>query len=123
MATDEQHISMRYDQRIVSQTPLEELWDKNGPVTSKELRDLSVSDIKELLAAGRVQFVIADIGAPLEWLPADECFEFWRTQVKEHVANPEESHNPWEWPDGYFYFASEWDSPSGVPIVLLTVHH
>lgn len=114
---------MRPDLRIVSRTPLHELWDERGVVSRTELRDLSAPDIAELLRAGRVRFVVADVGGSLEWVPADECYGFWQSEVKEHLADPAADNYLEDFPGGYCYFASEWDSGGGEPIVLLTVHH
>ena len=114
---------MRFDQRIVSQTPLRELWDEHGVVSVKELRELNASDIAELLRAGEVRFVVGDVGGPLKWVPADECFSFWEAEVKNHLVDPAADNYREDFPDEYCYFASEWESGGGGPIVLLTMSH
>jgi hypothetical protein len=114
---------MRFDQRVVSQTPLHELWNERGVVSEKELRELNASDVAELLRAGKVHFVVADVGRSLKWIPLDECYSYWKSEVKNHLANPAADNYLEDFPDEYCYFASEWESGRGEPIVLLTMSH
>lgn len=114
---------MRFDQRIVVQTPLHELWNEWGVVSEKELRELDASDIAELLRAGKVQFAVANIGSPLRWVPVDECYGFWKSEVKNHLADSAAKNYSENFPGGYCYFASQWESKDGAPIILLTMRH
>lgn len=114
---------MRFDQRVVSQTPLHELWDDHGIVSEKELRELGASDVAELLRAGKVKFVVANVGRPLKWIPVDEGYSFWKSEVKNHLADPAADNRLEDFPDEYCYFASEWESKGGEPIVLLLMSH
>lgn len=114
---------MRFNQRIVSRIPLHELWDGSGTVSEKELRRLSASDIAGLLRAGKVRFVAANVGSPLKWVPVDECYDFWKSEVKNHLADPAANNYREDFPDEYCYFASEWESEGGEPIVLLVMSH
>ena len=84
---------------------------------------MSAPEIADLLRAGEVRFVVADVGSPLRWLPADECYDFWNSEVKRHLADPAAANYLEAFPGGYCYFASEWASDSSEPIVLLTVSH
>jgi hypothetical protein len=67
---------------------------------------------------------VAGLDKPLLWIPPTDCFEFWRVEVKPHLAAPD-SRVPLEtFPGGYLYFASSWDRiDSGAQIVLLERHH
>jgi len=114
---------MRFDQRIVSQTPLHELWNDRGVVTDKELRELNAADIAELLRVGKVQFVVANVGSPLKWVPVDECYSFWKSEVKNHLADPAANNYLEDFPDEYCYFASEWETKGVEPVVLLVMSH
>jgi hypothetical protein len=114
---------MRFDQRVVSQTPLYELWDDRGVVSTKELRELNAADIAGLLRVGKVRFVSANVGGPLKWVPVDECYSFWKSEVKSHLADPAAGNYLEDFPDEYCYFASEWESEGGEPIVLLVMSH
>jgi hypothetical protein len=108
--------------RVVTRLPLNELWDDNGPLIAKRRRDLTHDDISDLLRAGPVRFVVANIPDPLRWVPSAECFQFWKSEAKARVGNPAgvylENHD-----DGYCYFASEWAEDNGPPIVLLSLAH
>ena len=87
--------------RVVTQLPLQELWR----------------------ASGFVQFVVVDAGAAPQWIPASECFNFWKTEVKPHLAS-EDRISLQDFPGEYCYFASKWDSvePSA-PIIVLEKQH
>ncbi|MBA3425074.1 MAG: hypothetical protein ACR2HO_02435 [Rubrobacteraceae bacterium] len=87
-------------------------------------RDLDESAIADLLRQSRVDFVVADPGLPLRWIPAEECFVFWKSEVKTRVADPAvKRHRLENYPDEYFYFASEWQPFEDRPVVLLEANH
>jgi hypothetical protein len=103
--------------------PLSELWDERGIVSARKLRDVDAEDVVALLRLGKVQFIVANIGDKLEWVALNKCYEFWKSEVKSHLAN-HESLSPLEnFPDQYCYFASEWKPDAGAPIVLLEKDH
>ena len=114
---------MRFDQRVVSQTPLHELWNDRGVVSEKELRELNAADIAGLLRAGKVQFVVANVGSPLKWVPVGEGYSFWEAEVKKRLADPAANNYPGDFPGEYCYFASEWEADGDEPIVLLVMSH
>lgn len=115
---------MRTNLRIVSRMPLQELWDTEGLIAATRVRDVSSADIRGLLQLSHVRFVVADIGYQLEWIPVQECFQFWKTDVKEHVADANSGSQLEGFPQNYFYFASEWRSAKDdLPILLLERHH
>jgi hypothetical protein len=76
---------LRPDQRIVTKLPLTELWDETGALNGESIRHLDESLIRELMRAGQVQFIVADCGAKLNWIPTQERFEFWKT-VRPQIA-------------------------------------
>ena len=80
---------MKSEMRIVSQMPLREIWDEHGIVSENTICKLNSSDVTDLLRSGRVRFVVADIGQPLQWLPSEECYEFWKFEAATHIAEPE----------------------------------
>ena len=102
--------------------PLVELWDDAGPVVAAEIRDLVADDIRDLLRAGPVRFVVANLGAPIRWIPAGECYRFWKAEVQPWVADRIGADLD-NYPGGYCYFASEWAVGDGPPVVLLAVAH
>ena len=110
--------------RIVTRLPLQELWRDDGFTTTLRLRWLTAEDIASLLLAGRVQFVVADIGYSPRWIPLGDCYDFWKSEAQLHLAAPETNSSLNDFPDGYCYFASEWNSPLGItPIVVFEKSH
>lgn len=112
--------------RVVTQLPLPELWTERGPITAARRRALGRAEVKALVQSGSVQFVVADVGKPLQWVPAEERFVFWKADARDHlVENP---HHPIDidaYPEGYAYVASEWvpDALGSSPIIVLERHH
>jgi len=114
---------MQPSQRIITATPLRELWDERGPVDTCRSRDLTADDLRELLRRGPLRFVVADVGSRPRWLPEDSCFSFWKAEVQSHLAAPGVPALLDDFPGGYCYFASEWSSAVGVPIIVLEAAH
>lgn len=109
--------------KIVGHLPLRELWRDNGFTTTSRGRSLTKDDIADLLRAGRVQFVVADVGAPPRWIQLRDCRQFWKEEVKPHLA-ADSSAVLDKFPGSYCYFASEWDTGVGeAPIVVLEKSH
>jgi len=114
---------MNPELRIVSQMPLQELWNDHGVVRADMVREVSSSDIIELLRENRVRFVIAEIGRRLQWVSPTACYDFWKSEAKMHIAEPNIKLYLEDFPDEYCYFASEWRADDGKPIVLLSKWH
>lgn len=113
---------MRTDQRIVTKIPLTELWDEKGAVPGERIRQLDENLIRDLMGTGQVQFIVADCGAKLDWIPMPERFEFWKT-VRSQVADPSEPIRLKQFPNETAYVASEWRGNTGQCLVLLESHH
>ena len=107
--------------KVVTQMPLRELWRDDGFSTKTRGKSLTNDDVREFLASGCVQFVVADVGEAPRWIPANECFDFWKNEVKPHLASTKAALN--EFPDGYCFFASQWEEGTTAPIVLPEKHH
>jgi hypothetical protein len=110
-------------QKIISRLPVEELWAGRRLVSTIKVRDLEASDVVDLLRAVVVRFVVADVGKPFEWVPNNERYDFWKDEVKAHLASPESKAVLEGFPDEYCYFASEWKSYDGDTIILLSKAH
>src|SRR6516162_954957 len=80
-------IILRVDQRIVTKIPLAELWDESGTPAGERIRNLDQNTLLELVRFGSVQFVVADCGLKLNWIPTEKRFEFWKT-VRPQIADP-----------------------------------
>ena len=112
--------------RIVMRLPLSELRTERGVVSAARERTLTRADVKALLQAGPVQFVVADVGKPLRWVPPEERYVFWKADARDHIVeNPRHPIDLYSYPEGYAYVASEWvaDELSSPPIVVLERHH
>jgi hypothetical protein len=106
----------------VTQTPLTSLRTEAG-VDLHRVRDVVSSNVKTLLSSAVVRFVIAEVGKPLRWIPAEERFRFWKSDVQPHIADEEKKSLDVS-PGGYIYFASEWRSDDCIEaFVLLEKHH
>lgn len=82
---------------------------------------LTAEDIKSLLQWPGTQFVVGNIGAPLEWIPKEKCFEFWESDVKAHLCE-RRSFNLEDYPGDYCFIASKWVMDSKVIIFLFKCH-
>ena len=107
--------------KIVSRLPVEEIWAGQRLVSTIKVRDLGASDIVDLLRSGIVRFVVADVGLPFRWYDERQCFEVWKSEVKQHIADGGHASLD-DFKSGFFYFASEW-ADGGMPIVLLSKNH
>ena len=113
---------MRADRRIVTKTPLTELWDENGTLTGKRVRNLDQSALLDLMRSGSVKFVVADCGLKLNWISTKKCFEFWKT-VRPHIADPTKPIYLGQFPNETAYIASEWRNRAGECLILLEKYH
>lgn len=110
--------------RKVAQIPLNELWRADGSIVRSRVRALGSNEIVSLLREGQIEFVIADVGQHLRWIAPEDCFDFWKTEVKPHLAEPDSSIALDSFAGMYSYVASQWkDVSAQTPIVLLERHH
>ena len=93
--------------KIVTHLPLRELWRDDGFISASRGRSLTRDDITDLLWAGAVSFVVADVGLSLQWIQLDDCYQFWKDEVKSHLAEGSRAFLD-DFPGSYFYFAFEW---------------
>ena len=109
--------------RIITRLPLVELWRDDGFSTTKRGKFLTRENVRDFLASGPVQFVVADLGAAPRWIPEGDCFRFWKEEAKTHLAIDAKARLE-EFPGEYCYFASHWEPQSlEAPIVVLEKHH
>jgi hypothetical protein len=106
---------------IIYRLPLSQLPSPLG--SAKRLRDLTTTDVGDLLGSGPVRFAVAMMLSPFRVVPEHQCYEFWKSEVQPHlVSDPDDDAALDDFPDGYCYFASEW-ADGGSPIVLLSAAH
>lgn len=109
--------------KLIGKMPLTKIWTSNQELESEKLRFLTAEMITQLLKKSSVHFVVACIGKKLEWIPLNDCFDFWKTEVKNRIGDPVDGSSLEDFPGSYFYFASEWSATDGHPIVLLEIYH
>jgi hypothetical protein len=113
---------VRPDERIVTKTPLTEIWDDSGTLSGQRIRDLDQSGLRELVRSGSVQFVVADPGLKLNWITPEKCFEFWKA-VRPQIADPTKRIYLRQFPNETAYIASEWRGRAGECLILLEKFH
>lgn len=113
---------MKPEQRIVTKLPLKELWDENGTLSEGRIGSLGQNNLAELLRARPVQFVIADVGEKLDWIPTQDRFEFWKTVRPQILDSPGPIYLE-HFPSKTAYAASEWRGRAGECLILLEKHH
>jgi hypothetical protein len=110
-------------QKIVTQMPLIELWNSDGPLDARRAENLGEPEIKRLLRDGS-SFVVADVGLPLRWISEDDRFAFWKAEVKCRLVAPDaDGFHLDEYPGNYCYVAAIWKGASSAAIIVLEKHH
>jgi hypothetical protein len=106
----------------VTRLPLENLIRCGRPWGTRQHR-LTPDDLQQMLRRGRVEFVTADVGSRLRWVDPNDCFRFWKDEVKPHLADTDRFYLE-QYPSGYCYTASQWGlNQDGIPIVVLELAH
>ncbi len=110
-------------ERIVTTIPLEFIWTDEEQIKAARERYLTAAELTEMLRINAVEFIVADVGAPLKRISVDKCYEFWKSEVKPHLLNPHGKLDLSKLPDEYGYLASEWSGQIEVPVVVLEKIH
>jgi hypothetical protein len=110
-------------QRIVTSTPLSELWDDCGLLDAHRVVNAAEADIVQLLRDG-ASFVVAEVGQPLRWISQGDRFSLWKDEVKSRLVRPcTDRFSPNDYPSNYCYVATVWRcGPSG-SVIVLEKHH
>ena len=114
---------MENNRKIVTQMPMTFIWTDSENIIAKREKYLTADDIQEVLKNYPVEFVIANIGEKLKWISADQSFDFWKTEVKPHLADDINNIDLDDFMDNYAYVASEWSGGLGISIILLEKYH
>lgn len=102
--------------------PLKQLWTQAGDCRTHRLRDLLRDDADALIMERGAEVVVAEVGAPLLWPERASIVAFWKRTaqsaffhtVTSHGQILEKSDRP-----AFLFYPYEWESVSGVPLVLL----
>ena len=89
---------------------------------AKLLGEVGREAIRDLLRAGAVRFVVAEVGQSLRGLPEQDRFEVWKREVQPHLAELGQHARLEQFPGEYVYFASQWEDEA-TPIILLSKTH
>jgi hypothetical protein len=110
--------------RLVTSLPLGQLWNSEGEFQhARRLGFLGRQAIAQLLRDGPVLFVVADVGLPLGWIEPGDCYEYWKSEVRPHLAEPDAAIDLTAFPSGYAYIARSWTLGVPPPVVVLEKHH
>ena len=109
--------------RQITRMPLDEIWDNNGVYPHRRLRYIDADEIRDLLRQSQVRFVVADCGMKPQWVPAREMWNFWKHEIKPHLAEHSVPVQLEAFPDEYCHLASEWGGDGLNPIILLGKSH
>jgi hypothetical protein len=114
---------MDNDKKIVTQIPMTNLWKDNENIFAKREKYLTAEDIQEKLKKYPVEFVVANVGEKLKWISYDKSFDFWKAELKPHLAGNINNINLNSFLDNYAYVASEWSGKNEAPIILFEKYH
>ena len=114
---------MELSKKIVNNIPLDYLWADKEILDIKREKYLGQIDIQTLLKNGPVQFVIANLGDKLNWLSIQDCYTFYKANLRDHIINNADPIDLGSLKDNFGYLASLWTSMSDDPIILLEMFH
>ena len=114
---------MKLSDRIVRKLPLGSLWTDSEELNAERMHYLGISQIKELLRKGPVQFVIAIVGDKLAWQEPEKTYDFYKSNVKNHLIEDRDHIDLDRFKDNFAYLASRWEMKSGGTIILLEKFH
>src|SRR5215203_4926531 len=110
---------MTFANRIVTEIPLENIWNSQKEMNIQRSSFLTKERIKEMLRNGPVDFILADVGNKLEWIATSNCYNFWKSEVEIHLTENLPEIDLDDFPNDYAYIASEWTGDIKTPIILL----
>ncbi len=114
---------MNIADKVVANIPLETIWTAEGELFAERISYLTSKEIVQLLRKSTVQFVIADVGHKLKWIGKNQCFKFWKEEVKQHIADKADKIDLESFADNYAYVASLWTVQAEMPIITLEKLH
>ena len=113
---------MDTEKRIVTHFPLKILWTNEGEIDAVPGGFINKEGIKTLLSQGAVHFVIADCGLPLQWIPVENCYQYWK-EIQANIADDPARILPENFPGSIAFRAGIWEITQSNPIILLEKLH
>jgi hypothetical protein len=97
------------------------LWDDKGDFGNCVRDEVDEEDIRSMLREGPLQFVEVNVGWPLRWIPQSDRFKFWKSLQK----NLWVLEKPYieDYPESFYYCASEWTGRDDARIIVLFKWH
>jgi len=78
------------------------------------------AEVAELLRAGNVAFVVANVGLPLRWIATADLFIFGTNEVKPYLVDKDATSTSWEaYPGEYCYLATYRKVGKGTNVAFL----
>ena len=115
---------MKSSLRVVTRIPLGQLWNELGELDAHPICRIGLPEIATLLKKSDTSFVVADVGLPLRWIPGDERFAFWKSEVTPRLVSKEAHAIQREsYPGEYCYVATHWELTTGPAIVVFERFH
>ena len=108
------------NQKLVTYIPLEDLIIEG--VEYKRSRYIHTDDIAERLRSGNYVFIIADVGAPLQLIKGNPIFDLWK-RIKANIVIDVDAFSLDDYPGGFAFIASEWNSDPDQRVILLEKYH
>tara|TARA_B110000967_G_scaffold209020_1_gene263347 strand:- start:2989 stop:3288 length:300 start_codon:yes stop_codon:yes gene_type:complete len=99
------------------------LWNDEGVVQANRGKYLTRDELTEMLKRNPVEFVIANVGYNLKWIPIEKCYENWKSKIKTHVVQDLNKIELDKFPNAFAYVASEWSGKTQTRIILLEMLH
>ncbi|QES87374.1 hypothetical protein [Rhizosphaericola mali] len=113
---------MKFSHKIVTEIPLEKLWNEKYEIGSQRIRILNKKDIQSIIKVQPIVFAIADVGRKIEWIDLAECFNVWK-KVKSQIVENSNCIQLEDFPENIAYIASEWIDERGATLILLEKYH
>jgi hypothetical protein len=109
--------------KIVIEIPLFSIWKGTENLALFRQNYLTKEEVKRIISVGAVHFVIADVGKELMWVEINNCYDFWKSEVKKHISDDYNQIMLENFPGNYVYLASEWKGEIEDTVILLEKLH
>ncbi len=79
---------------------------------------VTATEIRRIMREKPVRFVVVRSSTDYTWIDRFECFEFWKNEVRQHLYHDDAMYCA-DYPDAYYYLATEWRLNTGERVVVL----
>ena len=110
-------------EKIITSMPISEIHDIPTNLIYHKVKHIDSQYIIDLIKKEKVKFVIANVGETLKWIDIENCYKFWKNEVKNHLANDLNKIDIEQFENNYCYIASEFETASNDYLILLEKFH